>query len=131
MGPTPEATSIPPDHEAEERRLRAEKLTLEIEGLRSSHRRNSFTLWLPLVSALVAVGGLLLTANQFFTQQNKDRQERVEQQRVRDEAQIRTDLLELVTPTKNRATAAQIVFFLEDIARIVERIPAERVRITE
>src|SRR5215475_8342018 len=98
MGSAPEATSTPPDYEAEERRLRIEKIALEIESLRSSRRRDRITLWLPLVSALVAVSGLLLTANQFFTQQNKDRQERLEQQRIRDEAQIRTNLLQLITP---------------------------------
>src|SRR5262249_23574333 len=42
----------------------------------------------------------------------------------------RTNLLQLITPAKDRATAAQIVFLLEDSARIVERNPAERVRIT-
>jgi hypothetical protein len=131
MGPEPQAIPIPPDHNAEERRLRMEKLSLEIEGLRSSNWGGSITSWLPLISTLVAVGGLLLATNQFLTQQNKDRQERVEQQRIRDEAQVRADLLQLVTPTKDRATAAQIVFFLEDLARLVERNPAERVRITE
>ena len=55
MGPAPEATPIPPDHEAEERRLRVEKLGLEIEGLRS-RRRDRVISWLPMVSALVAVG---------------------------------------------------------------------------
>ena len=131
MGPTPETAPIPPDHEAEERQLQVEKLRLEIEGLRNSRRRDRVIFWLPMVSALVAVGGLLLTANQFFTQQNKDRQERVEQQRIRDEAQIRTDLTQLVSPTKDHAAAAQIVFLLEDLARIVERVPAERARITQ
>jgi hypothetical protein len=131
MGPAPETAPIPPDHEAEERQLRVEKLRLEIEGLRN-RRRDRVIFWLPMVSALVAVGGLLLTANQFFTQQNKDRQERVKQQRILDEAQIRTDLTQLVSPTKDHAaSAAQIVFLLEDLARIVERVPAERDRITQ
>ena len=131
MGLTPEATPIRPDYEGDERLLRVEKLRLEIEGLRKSRRRDRVTLWLPMVSALVAVGGLLLTVNQFVTQQNKDRQERIEQQRIRDEAQIRTDLIQLVTPSRDHAAAAQTVFLLEDLARIVERIPAERVRVTQ
>jgi hypothetical protein len=61
--PLPVETS---NSEDESRRLQLEKLRLEIDVLRKSHAKEKLTVWLPLVSAFVAVGGLSLTANRYF-----------------------------------------------------------------
>jgi hypothetical protein len=127
--PTPEAV-VCENPDAEVRRLQNDKLLLELEALRRAGRRERWTVWAPLLSACVAVIGVALTVNQFITQQDKDRRERVEQQRVRDESQIRTDLDQLLNLPKDSSASAGAVLLLQDLVRLAERLPAERARIT-
>jgi hypothetical protein len=109
-----------------------EKLKLEIENLRTKKWEDRISKFVPMVTALVAVIGLLITINQFTAQQRKDREAKVQEQNIKDETQIRSNIDQLLSLTTDKnLTIARVSFLLEDLKALIKRRPDEQQKITE
>ncbi len=108
------------------------KLELEIEALRSKNRfAASAVSFVPIITTLITLGGLVFTIHQFFVQQDKDRIARGQEQVIRDLNQIRSDIDQLLNMTSDKGqSAARVSFLIQDLSNLVERIPSEREKIT-
>lgn len=128
--PEPVAPAPLTNDEQEMRRLQIEKLRLEVQSLASQRRKQWITYLVPLVSACIAIGGLWITANQFFVQQTKDRAERAQQQLLREESQVRVDLEQLLSLPRDEGRSARVTQLLDDLVGLTETLPNERQRVT-
>jgi hypothetical protein len=128
--PEPVAPASQPDADQVIRELQIEKLRLEVQSLASQRRKESLTQLLPVITACIAIGGLWLTANQFFVQQAKDRAERTQQQLLREESQVRLDLEQLLTLPRDEGRSAKVTQLLDDLVNLTETLPTESKRVT-
>jgi hypothetical protein len=107
------------------------KLRLEIDGLRHKNKwENRISVYIPLASVLLAVGGFLFGIYQFQSQQRlqqdrtileqqKDRLAKEREQAIRIQAQIRDDVDQLLRFTTNKdMTIARASFLLNDLKRL-------------
>lgn len=120
-----------------------EKLKLEIQELKNKDNfSNKLPQYIPLITTLIAVGGFCFTIYQFFEAQNKerlgkedaqnkDRLTREQEQKLRDENQIRTNVEQLLNLDPNeKESVGRAFFLLEDLNTLVSRNPTERQKIT-
>lgn len=110
-----------------------EKLNLEIESLRYKNKwEHRITVYIPLVSTLLAIGGLLFGIYQFQSQQRlqqdktiaeqqKDRAAKETEQAFRIQDQIRTDVDQLLQFTSNKEiTISRVIFILNDLKLLLD-----------
>lgn len=120
-----------------------EKLKLEIEGLRRGTRwEGRITQYIPLITAIVAVGGLLaailqfqstqtLQQNRMIVEQQKDRAVQELDRVLRMQNQIRTDTDQLLQFTNDeRQTVSRMSFLLDDLRSLLDQ-PIEHPEISD
>lgn len=97
-----------------------EKLILEIENLRKDSKWKPVAYFMPIIATLLGVAGFFFSVVTFESQrkieQQKDRITREVDQKTRFQNQIRTDIDELFTFTRdNRQSVASVSYLLEDM----------------
>jgi hypothetical protein len=109
-----------------------EKLKLEINELKNkSSFANTIPQYIPLMTTFIAVAGFCFTIYQFFAAQNKDRLAKEQEQRLRDEDQIRTNIQQLLNlDPKEEESVGRVFFLLQDLNTLAERNPTEKQKIT-
>lgn len=107
------------------------KARLEIAELERKQKwYNKFLAYLPLITTIVAVVGVLLAMAGFLADKEKERAARVEEQRLRDEGQIRINIDQLLNLDEKQPTA-KVAYLLDDLVELIKRKPAEQQKESE
>lgn len=98
-----------------------QKLQLEIEGLKRGSLTEKFVRLTPLLSVLIAVGGLLWGIYQYNQQQKETQAHEEVGQRIQIEGQLRSDLDQIVRfPSDKTETLSRTKFLLKDLNRLLQ-----------
>jgi hypothetical protein len=107
------------------------KLDLE-SGLLENERRlpSRLVQFVPLITVLVSVGGLIFTVNQFLTQRTAELRSIDKQRAAATEALLRSDLQELLVPGEKRPSAARLYLLFNDFATLLPERNEQRTNFT-
>jgi hypothetical protein len=98
-----------------------EKLNLEIQALRKSKWRDTLLQLTPAITVLIALSGFLFGLYQFHSGQQKASEIEQAGQRLKIQAQIRSDLDQIVQfPTDKKQTVSQVSFLLLDLDNLLK-----------
>src|SRR3712207_907132 len=99
-----------------------EKIHLEIENLRKDKAwSKKFAVYIPLVTAALAVGGFLFGIFQFINEQQKERLAKEVEQGLKIDNQIRSNIEQILQfPSDKQQTISRTSFLLVDLQSLLD-----------